>query len=254
MHVKLGRRPVRHTGRMRRSMLVMTQHLSSLGPAPSETNNYMGAVTVPWGMMLNDTLGDCVCADSGHTLMLRSANSGKIIIPTDADIEHLYEEVGGYIAGDSKTDNGCDETSMEQYLTSTGLCGQKLDDSGSVDYTSLDHLIWSIQLFGSVRLGINFPAWAMSAFSSQQPWGAPPVGVDTTIEGGHDVPIVDYRGGNFTCITWGQEQVITMDFLNLYCEEAHVELAFNWIAAQGNTPNGFSLSQLDADLKDITNA
>jgi hypothetical protein len=261
MMFRFGRKPVRHTGRTRRSLMVMRTTLEALGPAPWATANYIAAVHTQapggWSMFLNDQLGDCVCADSGHTLMLRSANTGAIIMPTDVEIEQLYEEVGGYDPsqtqpyGSNPTDQGCDETTMEQFLTSTGFCGQKLDDSGMVDYTNSDHLVWAIQLFGSVRLGINFPNWAMDAFNAKQPWGAPPGGADTTIEGGHDICLVDFRGGVFTAITWGQEQAVTMDFLNLYCEEAHAELAYDWIMAQGLSPSGFSLAQLNADLSAI---
>jgi hypothetical protein len=49
-------------------------------------------------------------------------------------------------------------------------------------------------------------------------------------------------------VTWGQTQVISMDFLKLYCEESHAELNFDWIRKQGTAPNGFNLNQLASDL------
>ena len=263
-----GRRPVRHTGRTRKSLKIMTTHLMKLGPAPTETKNYIAvtraalkAAGLPdWGMMLNADEGCCVCSDTGHTDEQRTANTGKIIIPTDGEIQNLYEIVGGYDPsqtqpdGSNPTDQGCDETTMEEDLTSTGFCGRKLDATGMVDFTSIDSLIWCIELFGSVRLGINFPAWAMDAFSAGRPWGAPPPGADTTIEGGHDVPLVDYRGGVFTCITWAGEQPVDKNFINLYCEEAHAEIAADWIQAQGVAPSGFDLNQLVNDLGELAPA
>lgn len=229
-------------------MTVLSDQLTNLGPAPSATNNYLAAVKVPFKMLLNDQLGDCVCADTGHSLMIRTANTGGIVVPTAGEILHLYEEVGGYVPGDPSTDQGCDELTMEQYLRSTGFIGHRLDNYAAVNFTILDHLIWTVQLFGSCRLGINLPAWAEHAFDNGLPWGSPPAGADTTIVGGHDVPLVDYRGGHFKCVTWGQTQVISMDFLKLYCEEAHAELSFDWIRKQGTAPNGFNLNQLASDL------
>jgi hypothetical protein len=265
MLYRLGRRPVRHTGRTRKSLVILSRHLDNLGPAPTETRNYIAATRgamknagmKDWSMMLNDREGDCVCADTGHVEMHRTANAGGFFIPTDDDVQKLYEAVGGYDPsqtqpdGYNPTDQGCDETTMEEYLTQTGFCGRKLDKSGMVDYTNQDHLIWAIELFGSVRLGINFASWAMDAFNKGQPWGDPPPGADTTIEGGHDVPLVDFRAGYFTAITWAGEVLVSQDFLNLYCEEAHAELAFDWIQAQGQAPSGFSLDELASDLGEV---
>lgn len=247
----LGRRPARHTGRSRRSLSVLSQHLAKLGPAPAATNNYFAAVKVPWRYLLNDVLRDCVCADTGHTLMLRTANTGSIVIPSAGQVLHLYEEVGGYVPGDPATDQGCDELSMEQYLKRQGFAGHKLDDYASVNFASLSDLIWTIQLFGSCRLGINLPAWAETAFDDGHPWGTPPPGADTSIVGGHDVPLLDYRNGYFKCITWGAPQLISKAFLDLYCEEAHAELYFDWITKQGEAPNGLNLTQLASDLAAI---
>ena len=264
-----GRRPVRHTGRTRKSLKIIATHLMKLGPAPTETNNYIEVTRTAlkaaglsnWGVMLNNNEGCCVCSDTGHVDEQRTANAGKIIIPADFDIQTLYEAVGGYDPSQTKpdgsnpTDQGCDETTMEDWTsTSTGFCGRKLDATGMVDFTNLDFLIWCIELFGSARLGINFPAWAMDAFNAGRPWGAPPAGADTTIEGGHDVPLVDFRNGQFTCITWGVEQIVTAPFLTLYCEESHAEIAADWIQAQGMTPSGFDLNQLVNDLGELAPA
>ena len=232
----------------------MARALDPLGPAPDASNDYIGAVKVPWQMFLNDSLGDCVCADTAHSLMLRTANVGQIVVPQDSDVLALYEAVGGYDPtqtqpdGNNPTDQGCDETAMCNYLETMGWLGHKADAVGSVDPRNLDHIRWCIQLFGACRLGINVPAWAMDAFGAGQPWGAPPAGADTTIEGGHYVPLVDYRDGTFTCVTWGQPQIVTPAFMALYCEEAHGEVQMDWFTAQGLSPPGFDVAALIGDL------
>jgi hypothetical protein len=254
---KLGRKPARFTRRTFRSGIVMSRALDALGDPPAVSNDYVSAVTVPWGTMLNDQLGDCVCADTGHALMLRTANAGGIIVPTDAEIEQLYEVVGGYDPsqaqpnGDNPTDQGCDETSMCEYLQTTGFLGHKADAIGSVDPANLAHIEWCVQLFGTCRLGINLPQSALDQTDAGQPWDD--IG-DQNIVGGHDVPIVGYKGDTFLVVTWGQVQQVTRAFLAnaAYIEEAHSELFFDWAQAQGSTPSGLSFDQLAADLKEIS--
>src|ERR1700675_4530505 len=56
-----------------------------------------------WGMMMNDTLGDCTIAACGHALQVFTG--GKINEP-DATIESYYSKWCGYVPGDPSTDNG----------------------------------------------------------------------------------------------------------------------------------------------------
>lgn len=246
--MKLGRKPARHTLRTMRSALIMASALDPLGTPPVVSNDYVGAVSVDWGMFLNDQLGDCVCADTAHSLMLRTANTSSIVIPTDNDVLALYEAVGSYVPGDSSTDNGCVCVDMCQYLENSGFLGHKSDATGVVDPQNLDHIRWTIQLFGACRIGLNLPQSAMDQFNSGQAWDV--VG-STTDLGGHDVPLVGYDGQFFYCVTWGRLQNLTPAFLSKYSEEAHSELFFDWIQAQGNSPSGFDLSDLATKLSEL---
>ncbi len=244
-----GRRSPQHSARSFRSMLLMTQALQALGPAPPASNDYAAKVKVPWQMFGNDTIGDCVAADTAHTLMLRTANVGQIVVPTDSDVIALYSAVGGYVPGDASTDQGCDEGDMCRYLVANGFLGHKADLVGNVDPSSLDYIRWCVQLFGSCRIGLNLPGYAEDQFDARQPWDVSQYGDQTTA--GHDVPIVGYRGGMFTVVTWGRAQEMTEAFFLKYCEEAHAELYFDWIAKQGMAPSGFDLDALAARLREM---
>lgn len=249
--MKLGRKPARHTLHTFKSALIMSRALDALGDPPAASNDYTAAVTsrASWGMMGNDQLGDCVCADTGHTLMLRTANaSSSIVIPADADIINLYEAVGGYVPGDESTDNGCDETTMCAYLRTTGFLGHTADATGAIEPTNLDHIKWCIQLFGSCRLGVNLPQSAMDQFNAGLPWD---VNGDSTIIGGHDVPLVKYDGNGFWCVTWGSLQLVTPAFIVKYNEESHSELFFDWVQEQGTAPSGLDLADLAAKMASI---
>lgn len=251
--MKLGRKPATFTARALRGAARMSAHLSPLGAPPAASNDYVAAVAAQsqggWGTFLNDRIGDCVCADTAHTLMLRTANASSIVVPTDDDVLKLYEHFG-YDPGDSSTDRGVNESDMCDYLGQTGFLGHKSDANARVDQTNLDHLKWSIQLFGSCRIGIYVTQGAMDQFSSGHPWDFDP-SLDLTVLGGHDVPLVRYEGDTFYCVTWGALQEVTPSFLQHYCEEAHVELFADWIRSQGTAPPGLDMAALALDLIDL---
>lgn len=244
-----GRNPARPTRRGMRSAFIMATALNTLGAPPDASNEYAAKVTAPWNMFGNDTLGDCVAADSAHTLMLRTANVSTIVVPTLDDVIKLYSDVGHYVPGDPNTDNGCEESDMCLYLKTTGFLGHKANAYGNIDPTEIDHIKWCTQLFGSCRLGLNLPAFAEDQFDQNKPWDLNPGGDQSP--GGHDVPLVDYRNGLLYCVTWGRLQPVTVPFILKYCEEAHAELYFDWINAQGMTPAGFNLNDLADKLKEI---
>jgi hypothetical protein len=227
----------------------MTAALDPLGSPPVASNDYISAVTVPWGVMGNDDVGDCTIADCGHSLMLRTANNGQIVVPTTQQILDLYSNLSGWSPSNPSSDNGLDESTVCAYMVSTGLLGHKADATGSVDPWNFDHLKWCIQLFGSCRIGLNFPAYAVDLFDAGKVWDISTTGDQST--DGHDVPLVDYRNGYFTCVSWGKLQMMTPAFLNHYIEEAHSELYFDWIKSQGEAPSGFSLIDLTAKLQQV---
>jgi hypothetical protein len=245
-----------------RSAIVMARHLDKLGPAPAECSDYISAVTAlvgdDWGMMGNDTVGDCTLADPCHTIMLRTANAGTMVQPSTQDALDAYAAATGYDPsktqpdGSNPTDQGANELDICEFMRLTGILGHKNDQYGTIDAANEDHLRWCVQLFGACRIGVNLPQSAMDQFNAGQAWDD--VG-DQNIIGGHDVPVVDYRGGMYYIITWAKLQPVTPKFMfnQSYVEEAHPELAFDWIRQQGTAPNGLDLAALEADLKGLTN-
>jgi hypothetical protein len=253
-HVKFGRKPAVHNRRTFRSGLVLARHLDNLGPAPTATNDYTAAVekrvggSSDWGMMGNDNAGDCVFADDGHELMIITANTGEIVIPTTAQILAQYSAETGYNPDDPSTDNGADETTDCSYLVSNGLLGYKADDTAMVDPTNLDHVTWLIQLFGACKFGVNWTQQMMDQFNSGQIITADPNG---EVLGGHDVPGVLRQGDKWWIVTWGERVPVDPGFIAA-AEEAHGLLWCNWCNSQGVSPPGLDLAALDGDLKALS--
>ena len=252
MIYRRGRKPAVFTRRSVLTASLMSPIFNALGAPPEACNDYIGKVKVICPMYLNNRLGDCVPADTAHTLIIRSSNvgAGTAVVATDADVVKLYSAVGGYVPGNDATDNGCVEEDMESYLRATGFLGHKADATASIDPTRQDYLKWGNQLFGHVRLGWNLPDYAEDQFEAREPWDVQTTGPQGI--SGHDTPLVDYRGGMFYVCTWGRwRQPVTPAFMAKYLEEAHAELFYDWIAAQGVAPSGFSLQALAEKLQAI---
>ena len=117
------------------------------GPIPPPSCDYWTAAKTALGtMLLNNELGDCICAEDLHLSAMRAANAGTVWVPSDAEALTLYQIVGGYVPGNSATDQGCDPMALVRYrLANPYPDGAKLLDARLVDATSdvaLKQAIW----------------------------------------------------------------------------------------------------------------
>ncbi|HUD11451.1 MAG TPA: hypothetical protein VMS08_03500 [Candidatus Saccharimonadia bacterium] len=251
--MKFGRKPFRPTPRTQVSGAVMRAVLKELGEPPLYSEDYVSAVNVQspsgWGVLGNENFGCCVQADDGHYLMLRTANAGKIIIPTTEQVLALYSYETGFNPDDPASDQGTDEGSDCEYLVSNGFLGHKADATGFIDPQFITDLKWCIELFGGCKFGINIPQSALDQFNAGEPWTV--VTNDANIIGGHDVLGVRYDGVWFYVVTWGEIQRVEPNWILKYAEEAHVLLFADWIKTNGSAPSGFDLKALIAALPQI---
>jgi|SRR5271166_38749 len=198
-----------------------------------------------WGMMLNDTLGDCTIAACGHALQVFTG--GKITEP-DATIESYYSKWCGYVPGNPNTDQGGVELDVLNGWKSGGFDGHVLDGFVQPQPQNLSHVMHSIAEFGGIYIGFQVPQSAMDQNAAGQIWDVVPN--DGGIVGGHAVFCPAYhtfdptynRETTITCITWGMKQKMTVAFWDKYCDESHTLLASAW------QPAGVNLAGLRADL------
>src|SRR5437588_3886705 len=81
-NMKLGKHAPRHD---RRTLLLANYLTPNVLPTLPDQEDWGGKVTV-WGMMKNDTIGDCTCAAAGHLIEERTSNVGQEFEPSDDDI------------------------------------------------------------------------------------------------------------------------------------------------------------------------
>ncbi len=205
-----------------------------------------------WGMMLNDTLGDCTIAGRQHAIQVWSANVGTEITLPDADALTAYEEWCGYVDGDASTDNGGVELDV---LTDWRQKGVALDGHGltgfaAANVTQLTEIRQAIALFGGVYIGVSLPLSARQ----QTEWDVVPDDGSGNAAagswGGHCVFVPKYDASSFTCVSWGGLLTMTTAFWNAYCDEAYALFSPDWLA-NGKAPSGVDTAQLTADLKAI---
>lgn len=230
-------------------------------PSPPKSANWTQKLS-NLGPMGNLDLGDCTCAGAGHLIQTWTANSGVQFIPPDSAILAAYEAVGGYVPGDPSTDNGANEIDLLNYWRQTGIAGHKILAYASVNVSNEREIQQSIALFGGVYIGVAMPsAWQDSKnWDVNKSWISKLFGGgDWTPNswGGHAIPLVGYDTTNgksvYRVITWGDDSyTITGAALAKYCDEIYAPLSQDWLNAQGISPVGLDLNQLQSDLAQIT--
>jgi len=242
--MRLGRKAIKTDTRT----LALGDYLTPSLPPPPATADWTKGIA-SWGMMLNDTLGDCTIAGCGHAVQVWSANTGGMVTVPDPTIESFYEKWDGYVPGDPSTDNGGVELDVLNDWQKQGFAGNALMAFADPKPSSLVEVRQSIALFGGVYIGLSLPLTAQT----QAVWDVVPKGgakAKPGSWGGHCVFVPKYDQNGFTCITWGQQKTMTLAFWKKYVDEAHTLFGQSWLSAKG-APNGFDEAQLQADLNAI---
>ena len=245
---KLGRKPRAFDTRIKK-MKTIVAHL----PVAPATVNWTKGVK-KFGMMLNDTLGDCTCAAVFHARQIWTENTGIENTQPDAEVLKLYEAACGYNPKDPNTDQGGVEQDVLKYLLNKGVpladgTTDKILAFVEVDQKNLNEVKLAVSDFGLAYIGIEVPG------NIFKPNGDPLAVWDyvpnASSEGGHAIIIVGYDAVGFTVISWGELYKMTYAFFNHYCDEVYAIADKNWIAKTGKTPLGMTLAQLEALMTEI---
>jgi hypothetical protein len=236
--VKLGRNPGIIDPRR---VMLLSEHTQDLPPPPVTVDYTHGQK--PWGMMKNDTLGDCTAAGVGHAFQVWTKNAcTHEWTPTDKQVVEFYSKTTGYNPRLPWTDRGGDEPTVLDWLQRHGYFGWTIDAWGTMknihDHTKVKQLI---DAFGGLYIGFQVPKGIPEEPGSV--WDMP-AGLE--IEGGHCVFVPGYLpNGNYIVITWGEVVYMTPAFWDAYNEEAHAILAGAWFK-DGKSPTGLDRAALRA--------
>ncbi|RAV17523.1 hypothetical protein DQP57_00420 [Mycobacterium colombiense] len=256
MNYRLGKHPATPHYGLKLSDYVRHSDLPSL---PEEFGH--GNLVSDWGMLGNDTVGDCAIAGPFHAEMLWCTEGDKPFkINTECTLE-MYSAITGYDpsaynwwTNSNPTDNGSNVQDVAEYWRTTGLKDaagniHKIQCYMALEPGNVEQLFQAIYLFGAVGIGVELPAEFQDAFNRGEVWDALE---DPHIEGGHYILGVGKRAGNIEIVTWGQTCQLTPAAYEQFNDETFVYFNEEMLV-KGKSLEGFDADQLMADLADIHN-
>lgn len=247
MNFKLGKQAPKIDPRT----LMLADYITTALPTAPRSFSYADKVGVSWGMMHNDTLGDCTCAAAGHMIMAWTASSkGKASRPTDKAIVKAYCAVSGYDPKTGANDNGAVELDVLNYWRKSGVGGHTIGAFAATTLKNIDHVKAAVYLFGGCYIGLSLPNSAQGQDVWDVPAGGPTGAGEKGSWGGHAVCVVGYDEQGLSVITWGALKKMTWAFWNTYCDESYAIISNDFLN-NGKTPAGFDIAALQADLKAI---
>lgn len=236
---RLGKLPPKADHRTLR----LARYLTARLPAPPALIDHASRVS-DWPMYANDSLGICGPAGAAHQVQSWStyAERGTFTPDLQRVIDDYYAITGG-------VDSGVYLLDMLNYWRRTGIGGDQIEAYVQVS-PNLDEARLSMQLFGSIGMGLSLPD--QGTFG---PWDrvyGPP-----NPNNGHYVVGVAYSDaeGLIDVISWGAVMRMSYDFFLRYCDEAYAILNDLSIAqATMQSPEGFDFATLRDDLDHLGDA
>ena len=245
-NVCLGKLPVKIDDRT-----LKFEHYLGAQPPPAPAVENWGTHVSSWGMMGNDTIGDCTTAAAGHMIECWTSDVGSDLVVPDSAVIAAYSAVSGYDPVTGANDNGAYCLDVLNLWRKTGIDAHKIMAYAALRPGHQFHMEAAVFIFGSAYLGLEMPISAQS----QNVWDVPPEGLtgDGTPGswGGHCVPAVAYGPSGVTVVTWGYLQDVTWAFLKAYCSEAYAVLSADFLNAAKVSASGFNLVQLKVDLHKV---
>jgi hypothetical protein len=252
--VKLGRRPAVEDRRV--PFLRDLSAARALPPPPASVNWYAGIGS--WGMLGNDTAGDCVEAMAGHATLQFTTYADRPRIPTATEAIQLYSDITGYVPGDDASDQGTAVMGpgglMEHWASKGVVFGGARSYARGCVQLHLDgsgYLQQAAHYFGGIALGINLPADIVSGDSIPYLWSDP----SGPIAGGHEVWVDGYLTENrmlyWDFVTWGRRCRMTDTFLHAVAQEAVAVYDPDSLNARGLNGDDFDAAELLAAMAEL---
>lgn len=209
-----------------------------------------------WGMLGNDSVGDCVLAGAAHETMLFCADAGAGAPPFDVkSVLSDYSAITGYDPADPNSDQGTDMEKAAAYRRATGVVDadgkrHRIDIYADLRAGDLKQIALASYLNGACGIGVTVVQAAMDQFNRGDIWD---VGGDDTQLGGHYIPLVGRNSrGNFLFVTWGRLQAATPAWVAAYMDQGVAYLSRENLNAKGLSAQGYAEAELIDDFKQVT--
>ncbi len=247
---KLGKLPKAEDART----LMLADYLTPPVPTPPAAVDYASAVA-DWGMLGNDTVGDCALAGQAHADMLWAANAEhRRLGITTSMVLRAYSAVTGYDPhedgpGGNPTDRGTSLLDALKFWRKSGIDRQTIKAFVEVKPLNTDNVRLAIDLFGCLYVGVELPDVVLpKAPGALPPWTVTPDGSPQNKPqpaNGHCVIYAAYDDEGLTVVTWGTTVKASWAFHAAYCDELYAMLSPAW---SRHDPPGIDVATLTRDL------
>jgi hypothetical protein len=235
----------KHEPKVPAKALYLSAYMEAAAPITYSSVVRWDKAVTHWSVLLNDRIGDCVVAAGLHMRQCWTANAGDEFIPSDGLAQAEYSALTGYNPNTGENDNGVDENVFCQTWQTAGLGGNKADGTAVINYTNLDLMKFSIEVFGGVLIGTQVTQQCEDQFDAGQPWQDG--WFFSPVKGLHGIPVLGYDTNYFYACTWGGIVAITPQWVLRRFDEAHLIVDKEMLNAKGTTPGNLNLDQLLAD-------
>lgn len=253
--LKLGKKPVTFDSRT----LKLGKYLSStLVPPVSFSPAQAQPDSVWYPMDSNDTLGDCVEAATAHQITgwTSAVNQNAAVVPSDVQVVAEYQI-------ESPGNDGISMLAHMNRWQSNGLQlgngTDKIDVFVSLNVQNVSELKAGIYYMGGVMLGVQLPSAIANALDPTMggTWSVPSSGATgdwaPNPNEGHAILLLSYNENGANLKTWGTTIFATWDWITTYADEGYCSVSSDFFGTNQETPEGFNLQQLEADLQAIPN-
>lgn len=250
-NVKIGgRKLVPHKTRMNLRHYVNKRDM----PVPPASCDFSApALTVLRDPMENDILSNCVIVAGYHYVGVVTGNAGNVFHATRAQVIADYSAIGGYIPGDSSTDQGSDPHVACDYWISSGFAnGTKAKAHLALDPSNPTEIMQAISIFEGAMLGGPLADEWFNPFPSGDGFVWTPGHYN--MQAGHEVETHGYDASGLKIATWGLLGTMTWAAVAGFADpsrggDLYLILTPDLIAkGKTNAPNGLNWSQLIQDF------
>lgn len=195
-----------------------------------------------WGMLGNDTVGDCTIAGAGHLILAADAEVGEHDPAPDTP-----QAKAQYFAITGGQDTGCVEADVLKLWYRAGLFSpaNRVAGYAPVDPRDVTAVHQAIDLYGAAYIGVQLPESAQQQFADGEPWTVDP---DSPIEGGHCIVLVGYDQQYVQAVTWGAVVNVAYPWLAEFMEECWAVIPQAFVEAGHDAVDRLDLAALQADL------
>jgi hypothetical protein len=208
-----------------------------------------------WGVLGNQTAGDCAAAAAGHAEQLWAAPNAPDPPITDPAVmgsftAALATRPAGGIAPAAAGPPGLSIVDALDYWRDPGIAGHRIDTYAEIpDVKDPNWMKLAISFFGCVYARLSLPDAVVP--HGMTPDTAPAWDGDKgplNMQNDHCVIYAGYEADmTLTAITWGLTMPTAWDFHTQYCDEGYVALSPEW----QKVPAGVKVAKWKQDSGDV---